>query len=161
MEKHETTSDRRYVMFARVSDIDRMFDAMGLLRGRLDNVFSDFDRSVGSAPYWSVTQSYPRTTLSDKGDVFVLAAEIPGVAKDDLNVKIQGNYLEISGERKITIPEGYKVHRSERGSAKFSRSLTLPADVDSGKVSASLKDGILVLTLPKSEAAKPRQISIN
>ena len=53
------------------------------------------------------------------------------------------------------------MHRSERGSASFTRSLTLPADVDSGKVSAALKDGLLILTLPKSEVAKPRQISIN
>ncbi|MBT8362404.1 MAG: Hsp20/alpha crystallin family protein, partial [Deltaproteobacteria bacterium] len=82
-------------------------------------------------------------------------------SKDAIDLKIQGNYLEISGTRKISAPEGYRVHRSERGSASFTRSLTLPADVDSGKVTATLKDGILVLTLPKSEAAKPRQISIN
>ena len=148
-------------MFARISDIDRMFDAMGLLRGRLGNVFSDFDKSVGYGDEWSATGSYPRTNLYDKGDLFKLIAEIPGLSKDQLNVKIQGNYLEISGNRQVNTPEGYQVHRNERGSASFTRSLTLPAEVDAGKVSATLKDGILVLTLPKSEIAKPRQISIN
>ncbi|MBT8334229.1 MAG: Hsp20/alpha crystallin family protein [Desulfobacterales bacterium] len=148
-------------MFAKISDIDRMLDTMGLLRGRLDNVFSNFDRPVGYGSDWSVMGNYPRTNLIDMGEKFELVAEIPGVSKDAIDLKIQGNYLEISGTRKISAPEGYRVHRSERGSASFTRSLTLPADVDSGKVTATLKDGILVLTLPKSEAAKPRQISIN
>ncbi|NNF45926.1 MAG: Hsp20 family protein, partial [Desulfofustis sp.] len=58
-------------------------------------------------------------------------------------------------------PNGYRANRNERGSASFTRSLTLPSEVDSSRVSATLKDGLLVLTLPKSEAAKPRQISIS
>lgn len=147
-------------MFARVGDLDRMFDAMGLLRSRFDNIFSEFDRTAGYEPRWSVISNYPRTNLYDKGDQFELVAEVPGLSKKDLDVKIQGNYLEISGKREVSAPEGYRAHRSERGSTSFTRSLTLPSDVDSGRVSASLKDGILVLTLPKSEAAKPRQISI-
>ena len=148
-------------MFARIGDINRMFDAMGMLRGRLDNVFSEFDKSVGYAPDWSVVGSYPRTNLVDKGDHFELVAEMPGLSKDDLQVKIQGNYLEISGTRNITAPDGYRIHRRERGSASFTRSLTLPAEVNSEKAAATMKDGILTLKLPKSEAAKPRQISIN
>ncbi|MBU2431041.1 MAG: Hsp20/alpha crystallin family protein, partial [Proteobacteria bacterium] len=56
---------------------------------------------------------------------------------------------------------GYKIHRNERGTAAFSRSFTLPDDVDSEKVEATIKDGILYLSLPKSETAKPRQITIN
>jgi HSP20 family protein len=147
-------------MIARVSDIDRMFDAMGLFRGRFDRLFDEFNRSVEYAPGWSSVAGYPRTNLYDKGDHFEMVAEVPGLSKEDLNVKIQGNYLEISGKREIKVPEGYRVHRGERGSESFTRSLTLPADVDSGKVSATLRDGLLTLTLPKSEAAKPRQISI-
>ena len=147
-------------MFTRVSDIDKMFDAMGLLRGRFDNIFNEFDRSVGYGANWSVISNYPRTNLYDKGDVFELVAEVPGLTNDDLEVKIQGNYLEITGTREVKAPEGYRAHRSERGSASFTRSLTLPSDVDSSKVTAILKDGLLVLSLPKAEAAKPRQISI-
>ena len=148
-------------MFARMSDIDRMFDAMGLLRGRFDNIFNEFDRTVGYGNDWSVVGNYPRTNLFDKGSSFELVAEVPGISRNDLDVKIQGNYLEISGKREIESPNGYKAHRNERGSATFTRSLTLPSEVDSSKVSATLKDGLLVLTLPKSEAAKPRQISIS
>ena len=61
----------------------------------------------------------------------------------------------------IETPEGFKPHRNERSAATFSRSFTLPDEVDAQKVDATLKDGILYLTLPKSEAAKPRQITIN
>ena len=148
-------------MFARIGDINRMFDQMGLLRNRLDNVFSDFDKYAGYGPDWSIVGSYPRTNLMDKGDHFELVAEIPGMSKDDLQVKIQGNYLEISGTRNVTEPDGYRVHRRERSSASFTRSFTLPAEVNSEKAAATMKDGILTLKLPKSEAAKPRQISIN
>lgn len=148
-------------MFARMSDIDRMFNAMGLLRGRFDNIFSEFDRTVGYGDDWSVVGNYPRTNLYDKGDLFELVAEVPGLSNEDLDVKIQGNYLEISGKREVEIPNGYRANRNERGSASFTRSLTLPSEVDSSRVSATLKDGLLVLTLPKSEAAKPRQISIS
>ena len=148
-------------MLTRMSDIDRMFDAMGLLRGRLGTVFNDFDRSVGYDTDWSARGSYPRTNLFDNGEHYELIAEVPGLSKDDLQIKIQGNYLEISGTRKVSAPEGYKAHRTELGSASFTRSLTLPSEVDSGAVTASLKDGLLTLHMSKSEAAKPRQISIN
>ena len=147
-------------MFARISDIDRMFDAMGLLRGRFDNLFNEIEPPTRWGSNWMVTTNFPSTNLYDLGDRFELIAEIPGISKEDIDIKIQGNYLEISGKREVKVPEGYRVHRSERGSASFTRSLTLPADVDSDKVSAALKDGILVLTLPKLEAAKPRQITI-
>jgi HSP20 family protein len=59
------------------------------------------------------------------------------------------------------VPEGYKIHKTERLNGTFSRSFTLPDDVDSARVEARLKDGVLYLTLPKSEAAKPRQIAIS
>ncbi|THB77969.1 MAG: Hsp20/alpha crystallin family protein, partial [Desulfobulbaceae bacterium] len=139
---------------------DRMFDAMGLLRGHLNSVLDERDWTRTHGNRWALTHNYPRTNLFDKGDSFELVAEVPGISKDDLNIKIQGNYLEISGERKVAAPEGYKIHRRERSGASFTRSLTLPADIDSEKVKANLKDGLLVLHLPKSEAAKPRLISI-
>jgi len=148
-------------MFARISDLDRMFDAMGMLRGRLDDLYNELDRPASWGNNWLAGGNYPRTNLYDHGEKFELIAEVPGLARDDLDVKIQGNYLEISGTREVNAPEGYRVHRSERGSASFTRSLTLPADVDSGKVDATLDNGVLVLIMPKSEAAKPRQIAIS
>ena len=148
-------------MFTRMSDIDRMFGAMDLLRSRMDKIFSDIDRSYVMAPAFTPASNSPRTNLLENGDNFIVQAEVPGISKDDLNIKIQGNYLEISGKRTVDTPDGYKVHRNERGGSAFSRSFTLPVDVDADKVDATIKDGILYLTLPKSETAKPRQITVN
>jgi len=148
-------------MWTRVSDFDRMFGAMDLLRSRMNRVFGDLDRSYGNDYGWVVAEGAPRTNLYDAGNHFEIKAEVPGLTKEDLNLRIQGNYLEISGIRKADAPEGYKAHRVERAAGSFIRSFTLPADVDTEKVEAGLKDGILTLTLPKAEAAKPKQITIN
>lgn len=148
-------------MWTRWSDIDRMFNAMDLLQNRMNRMFPDYGRLRRFPVAWDVPQSGPRTNLYDAGDQLELKVEVPGLTKDDLNIKIQGNYLEISGSRKSDTPEGYTVHRVERGTASFSRSFTLPSDVDSDKVEANLANGLLTLTLPKSEAAKPKQIAIN
>lgn len=148
-------------MIARRHDLNQILGAMDLFRNRMNSVFNEFDRAYTSGPGWTFEDNYPRTNLCDTGDNLELTAEIPGVAKDDLQVKIQGNYLEISGTRKSDIPEGFQVHRTERGVATFSRSFTLPCDVNTAQVEATLKDGILRMTLPKAETAKPRQININ
>ena len=148
-------------MFARMNDIDRMFGAMDLLRGRMDRLFNEFDKVYLHGPSFTLGTNSPRTNLLEKGDHFEVQAEIPGLSKEDLTIKIQGNYLEISGNRAVAAPEGYKAHRNERAETSFCRSFTLPDEVDAEKVEATLKDGILHLSLPKSEAAKPRQITIN
>jgi HSP20 family protein len=147
-------------MFKTMSDIDRMLGAIDLLHNKRDQVFSDFNRSFGHGPGLTFRSSAPRTNFYENGDTFEIQAEIPGIAKEDLNISIQGNYLEISGSRSADTPEGYKVHRSESGASTFSKRFTLPDEVDAQKVEANLKDGILYLKLPKSETAKPRQIEI-
>lgn len=147
-------------MLTRLSDINRLFNAMDFFRNRLDSLYSDADWTYTPGLNWAVEDRFPKTNLYEDGDLFEIRAEVPGLGKDDLNVKIQGNYLEISGTRKFSKPEKYTIHRTERDVASFTRSFTLPADVDSEKVKATLENGILTLTLPKSEAAKPRQITI-
>lgn len=147
-------------MFANWRDIDRMFGTMNLLQGRLDRLFGDINRRYEDEPGWAVGDYFPKTNLYDNGDNLDIIAEIPAFSKEDISVKIQGNYLEISGKAKSDAPEGYTVHRTERGINTFSRSFTLPTEVDSEKTEALLKNGILFLRLPKSVAAKPRQIAI-
>ncbi len=148
-------------MWTGYNDFDRMFGAMDLLRSRMNRLFTDFDRSYGEGyGGWRLGGGSPRTNLYDNGDTFEIRAEVPGLSKEDLDIKIQGNYLEMSGTRKPDAPEGYKSHRVERGAFNFTRSFTLPADVDVEKVDATLKDGILTLSLPKAEAAKPKQIAV-
>lgn len=140
-------------------EMDRFLGSMDLLRNRMNRIFGDLDRSdwLMAGPAGG---NFPRTNLCEMNDHFELQAEIPGVAKEDINIKIQGNYLEINGRGRDEIPAGYTAQRLERQAAAFSRSFTLPVDVAQEKVEASLKNGILTLTLPKAESAKPRQISV-
>lgn len=142
------------------NDLDRLLRIMEQSRGRRNWFFPDFDKPYNYGPEWAFDEGAPRMNLYDQGECFEIRAEVPGFSKEDLNVKIQGNYLEVSGARKSDKPEGYKAHRIERQTSSFTRSFTLPSDVDAEKVEASLKNGILFLTLPKAEAAKPKQITI-
>lgn len=148
-------------MWTRMSELERMMNNMDLFRNTLGSVFQDFDRIAGPRYHLAGVDNFPRTNLNDTGDNLEVTVEVPGVTKENLNIKVQGNYLELSGKREQNVPEGYKTHRSEREASSFSRSFTLPYEVDAEKVNAVLKDGILRLTLPKSEAAKPKQITIN
>ncbi|MGI6655580.1 MAG: Hsp20/alpha crystallin family protein [Desulfobulbus sp.] len=142
------------------NDFNQILGAMDLFRNRMNSVFNEFDHAYNFGGRQGIS-AFPRTNLSDTGDNLEVVAEMPGVAKDDVQVKIQGNYLEISGVRKSDAPDGYKAHRTERGIGSFTRSFTLPYEVDATKVEATMKDGLLQMILPKSEAAKPRQISIS
>ncbi len=149
------------VMWTRVNDIDRMFDAMDLLRSKLNRVFTDFELPYGEEYGWRIMDGSPRTNLYESGDTLQVIAEVPGFSKGELKIRIQGNYLELSGTRKSDAPLGYKSHRVERDITSFTRSFTLPTEVDADKVEAVLKDGLLSLVLPKAEAVKPKQISIS
>lgn len=148
-------------MWTKWSDIDRMFNAMDVLQSRMDRMFPGYGNFRRFPVAWDMPQSGPRTNLYDAGDCLEMKLEVPGMAKDDLSIKIQGNYLEISGSRKSDTPEGYAVQRVERGATTFRRSFTLPSDVDPDKVEANLANGLLTLKMPKSEAAKPKQIAIS
>lgn len=148
-------------MWTRFNDIDRMLNAMELLRSRMNRMITNYDTSYGEDYGWRGVNGSPRTNLYDNGDAFQMIAEVPGLAKEDLSIRIQGNYLELSGTRKSDAPEGYKTHRAERPVATFTRSFTLPAEIDTDRIEAVLTDGILNLVMPKAEAAKPKQITIS
>ena len=141
-------------------DLDRTFLALGELRDEMEKAFSDFDRGFGLRRIHGDWAGGPRTDLIDNGEALVVKAEVPGMEDKDLEVTIEGKALTIRGKRENAVPEGYTVHRRERGAYEFSRAFNLPCRVDSEKVAASLKDGILELTMPKVPEAKPRQIAI-
>jgi HSP20 family protein len=137
-----------------------MFNTIDLLQNRMNRLFSDYGRTGAFPSSWGVTQTGPYVNLYDCGDHLEMKVEIPGIAKEDLSIKVQGNYLEIGGSRKSAVPEGYTAQRVERGTIEFTRSFTLPVEVNAGKVEAQLSNGILCLSLPKAEAAKPKRITI-
>ncbi len=104
---------------------------------------------------------FPSINLTEDKNAFHIRAELPGISADDLNIEAAGNNLSISGERKIAAEkEEVRYHRREREAGKFSRAITLPDDIDPDGIRASLSNGILKLSVPKAEKAKPRQISV-
>ncbi len=106
------------------------------------------------------TRRYPRINLSEDVDNFYLAALLPGVDSDSLDINLTGSSLTISGERQVEEPENARWQRQERGRGKFMRVLELPLEVDSGKINAEYVDGMLQIVLPKAEAVKPKRISV-
>lgn len=87
---------------------------------------------------------------------------MPGLKREDIGVSLQDGALVISGERKAEkVEDGVEIHRQERFYGKFQRALTLPAPVAADKVKAQYKDGVLTVTLPKAEEAKPKQIDVS
>ena len=103
----------------------------------------------------------PAIDVYDEKDNLIVKADIPGLTKDDIEVTVEGNILTVKGEKKHEdkIKEKDFV-REERFYGAFHRAIALPTSVDSEKVKAAYKNGVLELTLPKKEEAKPKQISI-
>lgn len=106
---------------------------------------------------------YPLINLFHDRDHIYIEALAPGVDPATIDLAVLGNVLTISGEKRRH-PEGIKpeaFHRSERAAGKFVRSIELPISVDAAQVTAQYKHGLIVVTLPKAEAAKPKQISVS
>ena len=103
----------------------------------------------------------PPVDVFEKGDQLTFKAEVPGVDREQLDVRVEDGVLTIQGERKheAEVDEA-GVYRRERVYGTFTRSFTLPKNVDGAKVTATYKDGILEVTVPKSEAAKPKRVAI-
>ena len=126
--------------------------------GRLANLPDDFDRLFESP----LTGWAPALDVQEDKDTFNVRVELPGLKREDIDVSLQDGALVISGERKSEkIEEGVSVHRQERYYGKFQRALTLPEPVAASKVKADYKDGVLTVTLPKTEEAKPKKIDVN
>ena len=103
----------------------------------------------------------PALDLYQNNDNVVAVVELPGMQKEDIEISLQDGTLIISGERKEETSQENGATRTERCTGKFRRSITLPTRVDAATVGATYKDGILKVTLPKAEEAKPKQIQIN
>jgi HSP20 family protein len=104
--------------------------------------------------------AYPSINLFEKNGDLVLVAELPGIKKEDLQLQVKENTLRLAGERILNYGENISYHRIERNSSKFDRTLKLPINVASDKVEAKYTDGILMISLPRAEADKPQQITI-
>jgi HSP20 family protein len=132
------------------------------MREEMDRLFQQFvKRGDGEEGTWGEGVWAPPVDIYETGEAFILKAELPGLSKDDLQIELHENRLTLRGERKweADAKEGQS-HRRERAYGRFERSFWLPASVDAEKIQATFKDGVLELRIPKSETAKPKQITI-
>ncbi len=118
--------------------------------------YADKDHSDNKTASWS-----PLVDIYEAEDKFMVRAELPGVEKDAVGVSIEDNVLTIKGEKTfVEAKEGEQWTRVETRYGDFSRSFTLPEEVDVDKVDAAYKNGVLELMIPKLEAAKPKMIDV-
>jgi HSP20 family protein len=128
-------------------------------RRNLDQLFKEFQSGFGDT--WPLDQrAFPALNIWDDGQKLYAEAELPGFSMDDIEVSVMGSQLTVKGRREFRKEEGTTYHRRERYTGEFTRSLTLPTDVDPDKVEASLKDGVLTVVMPKAETAKARKIKV-
>jgi HSP20 family protein len=122
----------------------RAFDAMG------SDTFGDMGATV-----------FPPVNVSQDSENYYVRAEVPGIEPKQLDISALGRRLTLSGKREIAQEDSNaSYHRKERAAGSFNRTITLPAEFVAAKVDAQYRDGILTITLPKAEAAKPRQIVV-
>ena len=139
----------------------RALDRWSNLRDELNSLFE--------APLWSglerggqlFTGWSPALDLYQNNDNVVAVIELPGMRKDEIEISLHDGTLTISGEQRRESTNGEKTKRTERYVGTFRRSITLPTRVDATKVGATYQDGILTVTLPKAEEAKPKQIPVS
>ena len=104
---------------------------------------------------------FPPLNVTQNNDNFFIRAEIPGIKTQDLSITAVRNRVSLAGKREIQLEkEQVSYHRKERADGSFNRTVTLPTEVEAARVDARYADGILTLTLPKAEEAKPRQITV-
>ncbi|MGD2150346.1 MAG: Hsp20/alpha crystallin family protein [Desulfobacterales bacterium] len=124
----------------------------------MDEIYGAFTGGTLPMPSAGV---FPLTNVTEDNENYYVRAELPGIKSDELDIQVTAEGVSISGERKIP-EEGNNVryHRREREAGKFSRLINLPGTVDVNKVEASMENGVLKVTIPKSEVSKPRQITV-
>jgi len=134
----------------------RLFGLRDELDRFLENPLAELGRGSQLLSGWNPALD----VFEDKNNVIV-KAELPGMKKDEIEVSLHDGALSVSGERKSEEKfRDAEPYRSERFIGRFHRSVTLPSEVKANEVKAQYKDGILTVTLPKSEAAKPKQIEV-
>jgi len=144
------------------------FRELESLRQEVERAFEDFGgdwawpRSKARFLPGRSARTYPLVNVSDDKDALYVEALAPGVNPESLDITVHRNTLRIAGEKPPLAtdirPDAF--HRTERGAGKFVRMVELPLEVDRDRITADYKNGIVLITLPKGEAAKPKQISV-
>ena len=140
-------------------ELKRAFRPLELLRREFDEMLGRWDSEWGGN--WLTSDFKAPCDLSETADAFQLRLDVPGVKPEDIKVEVRGDTVHVRGERKTEKEEQEKTfHRVERQVGKFEEMVRLPGPVDDGKVQAEFKEGVLTITLPKTEAAKTHTVQV-
>jgi HSP20 family protein len=143
-----------------VSPLNGVFSRMATLNRAMEEVVGRTEDSSLGAQYWT-----PNMDAWETEQAFVVQLDLPGLTRDQVEVNFDRNTLTIRGTRTATIPASEKgelrVFFAERLPGTFSRTLRFPQYVEASKIEAAFTNGVLTVTIPKSEAAKPRKIEVN
>jgi HSP20 family protein len=138
------------------------------LREEVDNLFnlafggSKDSKEENGLESQSPEDWYPAVDVYEDKDNLQVTAELPGLKKEDIEISLHEGFLNLAGERKqAEKQEGAEVYRAERRAGRFHRSINLPCRVEADKITATYNEGVLTVTLPKAEEAKPKQIPIS
>lgn len=129
------------------------------LQTQLNRLFEPFARLAADEDLVSGAWA-PPVDVAETQEKILVRAEVPGIRQEEIQIEFENGLLTIRGERKLEKSEGMTWHRVERTYGNFSRSFTLPRTIDAERISASYRDGILEIEVPKKEEAKPKQIRI-
>ena|SRR5437867_10121704 len=137
---------------------DPVHDILSLQEG-MNHILGDaLPGFLGAEPS---TAWFPPVDIHEDENRVVLRAEVPGVSKDDIDIRVEGGIITLRGEKKQEKEVGsQKAYRFERFYGSFARSFVLPTSIDADSIVATYKDGVLEVVLPKSEAAKPKKIQV-
>ncbi|MGB8656990.1 MAG: Hsp20/alpha crystallin family protein [Candidatus Zixiibacteriota bacterium] len=139
----------------------RPFRDMLTIQDEMNRLFDDFFGRPPVRPEWTEDQWSPSVDVSETKDDIIIKAEMPGISKDDVKISIQDNVLTLKSEKRQEKEEKEaNYHRVERSYGCFSRSFALPTAVKADKVKANYRDGVLNVTLPKTEEVKPKEIPV-
>jgi HSP20 family protein len=135
------------------------FQDLMALQQRVNRLFEEAFPSERAELSW--TAWTPAVDVYEDTEAILIEADLPGLTKEDVKVSLENNVLTIHGERKLSREDKRdNYHRVERAYGSFTRSFTLPSNVDAQRIGAEFKDGVLRLQLPKREEAKPKQIEV-
>jgi len=144
---------------ALVPYIRRHSNGLSRLHSDMDDLFNAFFGGLDMPRYEH--KVWPALDIAENEDSIVVHAELPGCKTEDINISVHGNTLTISGEKKESVEKEEKgYYHVERTYGSFRRDLNLPSDINVDKIDAVCKDGVLTLTLPKAEKAKPIKVKV-
>jgi len=138
-------------------------EGVAVLQNRLNSIFNDFANATGELQNESLSAGnfIPPVDIYEDANRLVLKLEVPGISQEDLQINLENQTLTVKGERKFVNDEKEEnFHRIERRYGSFVRTFTLPSTIETESAQASYENGVLAITLPKKEAAKPKQVKI-